>query len=131
MTRPEFVELVEYITDRFGLGRMKSWEAFGKVFVDFEPLASDQVWEALLTRLDSDPKAEWPPTPPALRAAALELIRYSERHRDLDVPEVPAIEAAARPVVETYGWAEFSMRTYGEVIPVREAVERKAKEKTA
>lgn len=113
MTREEYSELVEYIEDRFGPSVMDTWTA--RVYPDFENLESDVVWEALLAKLDSDPKAEFPPKPPALRAAVLDRVRHNPR------PALPE-------TTEKYGWATYSQKTYGKVIPLAEAIERRAAE---
>lgn len=115
MTREEFAQLHDYLVDRFGIGRMDAWAQTGTIYADFEALDTDTVWKALLTRLDTDTRAEFPPTPTALRALTLERIRHT----------TPAPPALPKPKTT---WAEVSQRLYGEVISPREAVERKARE---
>lgn len=110
MTRIEFAEMVEYITDRFGLAAMDSWEAAPRIYSDFETLDGEVVWAALLAKLDSNPNAEFPPKPPAVRAAALDRLRHSHPKA---LPES----------TESYGWAEFSQRNYGRYIPLAEVVQ--------
>jgi hypothetical protein len=113
MQRDDYVQLVEYLEDRFGIGAMDAWANAAKVYPDFEPLDSDSVWEALLAKLDLGP--EFPPKPPALRAAALERMRHKPRQA---LPET----------TERWSWEEFSKRTYGKVIPLMEAVCARAEE---
>jgi hypothetical protein len=115
MSPDQFAEMVDYIEDRFGSGRMSAWSAVEALKADYAPLDPEHVWAALLAKLDSDPKAEWPPTPPALRAAALERMRHDPPEQ---LPET----------TERYSWREHSQRTYGEVIPITEALERRVKE---
>lgn len=115
MDRDQYAEMVEYLEDRFGLGAMDAWANAAKVYPDFQPLDGELVWEALLAKLDSDPKAEFPPKPPALRAATLERLRNRPR------PGLPES-------TERYGWAEFSRRTYGEVLSLADAVVRRHEE---
>ena len=117
MKREDYAQLVEYLEDRFGVGTMDAWTRAAKVYPDFEGLDTECVWESLLAKLDGDPKAEFPPKPPALRAAALDRMRHKPR---------PALAQTT----ERFGWAEFSRRTFGEVIPLTEAVERRHKELT-
>lgn len=112
MDRDAYAQMVEYLEDRFGIGAMDAWMSAAKVYPDFEKLDGEMVWEALLAKLDSDP-GDFPPKPPALRAAALERMRHKPR------PALPQ-------VTEKYDWAEHCRRTYGEVIPMSEAIERSA-----
>lgn len=113
MERDEYAEMVDYLEDRFGIGAMEAWASAAAVYPDFEKLDSECVWKALLAKLDADP-GDFPPKPPALRAAALDRMRHQAR------PSLPE-------TTEKYDWEEFSRRTYGEVIPIAEAVERSAK----
>lgn len=118
MERDDYAQMVDYLEDRFGIGAMDAWAAAAVIYPDFEKLDSECVWKAMLAKLDADPKADFPPKPPALRAAALERIRQKAR------PPLPE-------TTEHYDWAEFSRRTYGEVIPMSEAVERRHSELAA
>jgi hypothetical protein len=104
--------MVEFVEDRFGVGRMDAWAAVRSLHKDFASFNRDVVWGCLIAKLDSDPKAEWPPTPPALRAAVLDKLRHSPKPQALPNPQ------------ESFGWSEYSKRTYGEVIPLVEAVRR-------
>ena len=115
MTRDDYAQLVEYLTDRFGIGRMDAWSQAARIYPDFEHLDTEAVWAALLAKLDGAPKAEWPPTPPALRAAALDRARHTR-----GLPELPAPKGPT--------WAEVSQELYGEVISPGEAAERRARE---
>lgn len=116
MTRDEYAQLVDYLTDRFGIGRMDAWSKAAVVYPDFERLDSEAVWAAMLAKLDANAKAEWPPTPPALRAAALDRIRHTSRP-----PALPPSSGGP-------SWAEVSQRLFGEVISPGEAAERRARE---
>lgn len=112
MTRDDYAQMVDYLEDRFGIGAMDAWASAAAIYPDFEKLDSECVWKALLAKLDGDP-GDFPPKPPSLRAAALERMRQRAR------PELPE-------TTERYDWAEFCRRTYGEVIPMGEAVKRAA-----
>lgn len=107
MDRESYAELVEYMADRFGQSAMDAWSQAARIYPDFSLLDGECVWEALLAKLDSG--AEFPPKPPALRAAAIERMRHKPR------PELPES-------TERYDWPEHSRRTYGKVRPIWEVI---------
>lgn len=113
MTRDQFAEMVDYLTDRYGIGAMDAWAAAARIYPDYETLESEDVWAALLAKLDHDPKAEFPPKPPALRAAVLERIRHHPAQKAL--PET----------TDSFSWREWCQRTYGEVLAPQEAIRRR------
>lgn len=119
MERADFLELVEYLEPRFGTGAMGAWRAIEKIYPDFAELDSETVWESLLAKLDSDPKAQFPPTPPALRAAALDRARHKPR------PALPESTGPGEP------WAAYSERHYGEVVSLYEAARRAHNDRVA
>lgn len=116
MTRDEYAEMVDYLTDRYGIAAMDSWAAAARIYPDFESFDTDEVWAALLVKLDADPKTEWPPKPPALRAAIIDRRRHRPPHSQLPETTTPTT------------WREYSERTYGRHVPLAEAARTRARE---
>lgn len=113
MSRVEFVELVEFIRDRWGM--VDAWANAEHVVADFEPVSAEAVWEVLKNRMTGDPgKARWAPNPPELLALSLDWMRAR-----MAPPALPE-------TTELYGWREYCRRTYGQVISFQEAIERAA-----
>lgn len=127
MTPVEYAELVEWITTHWGPS--EAWMHADRLVADFEVLDADSVWESVKARITGHPEqAVWPPKPAELMASSTQRMRAQE----LFAEPVPApVAQLARPPIENYGWAEYSMRTYGEVIRLREAVERAWKQSDA
>ena len=76
MTRDEYVEMIEWVEDRWGVSNV--WRSAVRLYPDFEALNTDQVYEVLLARRDGDPeKARYAPKPGELRALTLERMRHT------------------------------------------------------
>ena len=112
-----FAELVEFIEDRWG--KSDVWANAHNLVADFDRLDAVEVWAAVNARITGDPeKARFAPKPAEVIAGALERMRHRPR------PALPR-------TTERYSWKEYSERTYGEVIPLSEAIERRAEELAA
>lgn len=117
MRREKFVELVEYIEDRWGV--VDSWANAHRLVDDFDRLPADLVWEVLLRRLAGDEeKAKWPPRPAELIAGT------RARMRQQPVPALPATTNKEK-------WAEYAKRVYGgEGLTLDEAMRQRSDELT-
>jgi hypothetical protein len=110
MTRTEYVEMVSYIEDRWG---SSFWAHADKLYSDFEGLDTEAVYEVLLARTATDPeRARYAPRPPELVALTYQQMRVPK-------PAPPAIDAHHQ------SWAVYSEKTYGKVISLVEAVQRR------
>jgi hypothetical protein len=115
VTDVEYAEMLDWIDDRWG--RVPSWANATSLYADFAELDAVECWAALHARMSGDPdKAKWPPSPPELRALTLDRMRHHESPPGL--PET----------TETWNWAVFSQHTYGEVLPIAEAIRRRSEE---
>ena len=68
MTEPEFVELVEFVADRWG--RDDVWSNASRFATDFLPVDAADVWDAMHALLADPEKAKWAPRPAQLISAA-------------------------------------------------------------
>jgi hypothetical protein len=91
-------------------GSVEVWQ--GDLWPLFAELPADPVFEVLTGLRDGGRYPDFPPKPPALRAAVLDRLRH-----DYTPPR-----ALPEPERERYDWAEYSRRVYGEVISLAEAV---------
>lgn len=103
----EYAEMVGLIQTWWGAEAAGPWRSVENVLL-FEQLDAEPVFEALTVLRDSGRYPDFPPKPPALRVAALDLIRYEPR--------------ALPDTTERYDWAEYSHRVYGEVLPLASAI---------
>lgn len=112
MTRDEFAELVDWVFDRWGIDEV--WANSGKFAADFEPFDGADVWDAV-NRHAMSADSGFAPKPTDLKRRVVEIQR--ERYRYDPPAQIPE-------TVDGYRWSEYSRRTYGEVIPIGEAIRR-------
>lgn len=121
MTPAEYADLVDFIEDRWG--RVESWANAGRLTADFALLDADEVFAAVRARVVGDPgRAAWPPKPAELIALTLERMRHK--------PPTPKPALPDRTEGSPNTWAELSMETYGEIIPISTAIQLRHKELT-
>ncbi len=109
MTPKEYGEMVGLIETWWGPS--SPWQEADNYGL-FRDLDTEPTFETLTAMRDGGNYSDWPPKPPALRAAALDLIRHSPQ---------PGTQLELEG--ERYDWAEYSKRTYGEVVTLDRAVE--------
>lgn len=114
MTPPELAELVEWIEDRWG--SVPTWANARNLTTDFEALDATNVWAAVHARLTNPDLAKYAPRPADIIAGAHEQARI---HAD------PTRRAALPESTDRGSWAEYSQKTYGEVISIQDAIKRR------
>jgi hypothetical protein len=107
----EYDQLVGLVETWWGPESIGPWRG-EENYELFAELPVDPTYATLIVLRDGGRYSDWPPKPPALRVAVLDLLRHSPEI-DRSLPE---------PEGERYDWAEFSTRVYGEVIGLDEAV---------
>jgi hypothetical protein len=100
MTRAEFVELVEWIQDRWGSSD-EVWANADRFVSDFESVPAEDVWAALYAQGNG----QWAPRPMELRAGALERMRSRMR---------PERQTNALSAPKGASWSEWCVEQFGE-----------------
>jgi len=117
MTGPEFAEVADWITARWG--PIGVWSNPARFATDFTDADRDIVWRAVFGEARNSP--EFPPKPTVILA----------RVRELAATDADPSRRVALP--ETTGggtYTDWSIATFGEVVPVPVALDRITEQNT-
>lgn len=101
MTADEFVELVEWITDRWGTGD-EVWANADRFATDFKPLDGADVWEAVYSK----GTGRWAPRPMELVAEARAIGAERARREGPQQKQLPDVSASGQD------WSEWRKKRY-------------------